>query len=120
MVAAVILWRHASRSRRIAERCVEIDDPVERARGSNPLVNGDAFCLALWRPSAKTLIGKYGCAKNFEAPACVRAMICLYPAMISSAVTGVRLKHGFGSSVFVSGWPMSLVPSNKITATTPD
>src|SRR5277367_4795569 len=67
MISAVKLRSHPAGHRRIAHRGVKIDEPVESARSSNPLIDGYAFRLTRCGPSTEALIGKNGCTENLEA-----------------------------------------------------
>ena len=67
MIAAVILRSHAAGHRRVAQGGVEIYDPVECARSSNPLIYRHAFRLTCCGPSSEALIGKDGCTENLDS-----------------------------------------------------
>src|SRR5271155_971809 len=66
MISAVKLRSHPAGHRRIAHRGVKIDEPVESARSSNPLIDGYAFRLTRCGPSTKALIGKNGRPENLD------------------------------------------------------
>src|ERR1700679_430178 len=71
MISAVILRGQVAGARRITQGGIEIDDPVESPRRSNPLIHGNALCLARCCPRSQALIGKNRRAENLEA-ACMR------------------------------------------------
>src|SRR6266478_405915 len=68
MISTVILRSHATRSRRVAEGGVEIDDPVESPRSSNPLIHRHALRLTGCGPTPNTLIWKNSRAENLDPP----------------------------------------------------
>src|SRR5258708_16387531 len=68
MISTVILRSHATRIRGVAQGGVEIDDPIESARSSNPLLHRDALRFTGCSPTPNTLIWKNSRAENFEPP----------------------------------------------------